>query len=351
MSKKPVAGKPQEPVLPYPYHSEDVSFRNPKAGITLGGTLTMPRNGTKLPAVILISGGGPQDRNSQFLGHKPFLVIADYLTRQGFAVLRYDDRGVGKSSGDFASATSLDFATDAESALVYLRSRKEIDPQKIGFAGHSEGGLIGAIVASGSKDVHFLVSLAGPGVVGIDGMILQTELISRAGGVDEDGMARIRKLNQETAEIIMQSADTIVLREKLTAYTKANLENYPDKMFPPGMPKEQLLKDQIDRMCTPWYQFIYKTDPAVYFRKVTSPVLALNGSKDLQVDARQNLPAITKAVKEGGNPNVTALVLPDLNHFFQKSKNGHPSEYADNQDTFSPIALTAMSDWLHAQTK
>jgi pimeloyl-ACP methyl ester carboxylesterase len=277
--------------------------------------------------------------------------MADYLTRHGFAVLRYDDRGVGKSSGNFMTATSADFATDAESAVAYLRTRKEINKGKIGLAGHSEGGLVAAITASGSKDVGFVISLAGPGVTGIDVIALQTELIARAGGISKAGIAIISRANRETAEILRNTPDTAALRIKLTAYAKTNLQDYPSQMIPPGQSRAEFFKNQISAMCSPWYQYVYKVEPATFFKKISCPVLLLNGSKDLQVDARQNLPAILKALKDGGNSNVTVKELHGLNHLFQKCESGHPDEYMNIRETFSPKALAIISDWITVQTK
>jgi pimeloyl-ACP methyl ester carboxylesterase len=351
LSEKPVTGKYQEPKLPYPYHSEEVTFNNAQDGITLSGTLTLPKKQERFPAVILITGSGPQNRNEEVFGHKPFLVIADYLTRQGLAVLRYDDRGTGKSTGIFMTATSLDFAADAESAVSYLKSRKEIDPKKIGLVGHSEGALVAAITAAQSEDVNFVISLAGPGVKCIEVANLQAELIARAGGVDEEGISIIKKTNREITDILSKSTDTTVLRTDLTAYARANLQSYPMQMIPPSQTKKEFSRNQINVMCSPWYQFLYKTDPAAYFEKITCPVLALNGSKDLQVDAKQNLPAILKAARNGGNVAVTVKELPNLNHFFQESKTGHTSEYAVIQETFSLTALAIMSVWIAKQIK
>lgn len=349
--EKSNATKPQDPKLPYPYRSQEVRFQNNQAGISLSGTLTLPTKAKNVPAVILISGSGPQNRNGEVFGHRPFLVIADYLTRQGFAVLRYDDRGTSQSTGNFMTATSLDFAADAESAVAYLKTRKEINRDNIGLVGHSEGGLIAAIAASHLKEVSFVISLAGPGVTCIDVVHLQAELIARAGGVDETAILTMNRTNRETADILRSSLDTTELRTSLTAYAQAHLQNYPKQMLPAGQTKEEFFGNQINAMCTPWYQFLYKTNPATYFRNVACPVLALNGSNDLQVDARQNLPAISKAVKAGGNLNVTVKELPNLNHFFQESKTGHPNEYASLKETFSPTALTVMSNWLTAQIK
>ncbi|WP_186750422.1 alpha/beta hydrolase family protein [Spirosoma utsteinense] len=198
--EKSTATRPQEPKLPYPYRSQEVRFQNNQASINLSGTLTLPAKADNVPAVILITGSGPQDRNEAVFGHRPFLVIADYLTRHGFAVLRYDDRGIGQSTGNFMTATSLDFAADAESAVAYLKTRKEINQHNIGLVGHSKGGLIAAIAASHTKEVSFVISLAGPGVICIDVMHLQTQLIARAGGVDESAIVTMNKTNHETAD-------------------------------------------------------------------------------------------------------------------------------------------------------
>lgn len=346
LSEKSVTKKNQEPRQPYPYYSENVKFGNSQADITLSGTLTLPRKEGNFPVVILVTGSGPQDRNEEVFGHKPFLVIADHLTRQGIAVLRYDDRGVGKSTGNFIRATSLDFATDAQSAVAYLKTRKEINPDKIGIVGHSEGGLVAGMAASRSKDINFVVSLAAPGVICYEVMTLQAELIARASGASQTTIAMLKKINNETLEIISKSTDTTLLRSELGAYVKKHLQDYPSQLLPPGQTKEQYFENQINAICTPWYQFLYKTDPAVFFGKITCPLLALNGTKDLQVDARQNLPAILKAAQAGGNIDVTIKELPDLNHFFQESKTGHPSEYAGNEQTFSPVALAVISDWI-----
>ena len=349
LPEKSAEARPQEPKQPFPYYTEEVTFRNDGAGIMLSGTLTLPNKEGNFPAVVLITGSGPQSRNEDVFGHKPFLVVADYLTRHGFAVLRYDDRGVGNSSGNFMKATSPDFATDAESAVAYLKTRKQINKDKIGLAGHSEGGLVAAIAASRSKDIGFIISLAGPGVTGIEVIALQTELIARAGGVDEAGIAIITRASRETAEILRNTPDTAMLRTKLAAYAKANLQDYPSQMMPPGQSRDDFIKNQINAMCTPWYQYAYQVEPATFFKKVTCPVLVLNGSKDLQVDARQNLPAISKALKDGGNKNVTIKELRNLNHLFQECKSGHPNEYLHIQETFSPKALAAISDWLTEQ--
>ncbi|WP_025762236.1 alpha/beta hydrolase family protein [Dyadobacter tibetensis] len=346
LTEKPALRHSQEPIPPDPYYSEEVSFKNVEDSITLLGTLTLPNKEGNFPVVILITGSGPQDRNIEVFGHKPFLVIADYFTRQGLAVLRYDDRGIGKSTGSFMTATSQDFASDAISALNYLKTRSEINVQKIGLLGHSEGGLVSAIAASQCKEVRFVISLAGLGARGLEALGLQTELIARAGGVNDAGIALIKKSNREVEEILNTTPDTTVLRKALTAYFKANGHQIPEEMVPPGQSKAKFFENSVNFMCTPWYQWLLKVDPADFYGKIACPVLALNGSKDLQVDAKQNLPLIYKAVKNGGNPNVAIKELPNLNHFFQNCNTGHPNEYADIQETFSPLALTTMTDWI-----
>lgn len=200
--EKPKLNRPQEPRAPHPYYSEEVTFQNEKADITLAGTLTMPEKEGNYPAVILITGSGPQDRNEELVGHKPFLVIADHLTKNGVAVLRHDDRGFGKSTGDFSAATSADLATDVKSALEYLKTRKEIDSNKIGLIGHSEGGLIAPMVAVSSNDVNFIVLLAGTGIRGDKLLLMQQELIARASGNLEDKIQKAKTKNEDVFDIV-----------------------------------------------------------------------------------------------------------------------------------------------------
>lgn len=349
---KPVIKRPQEPLKPYPYYSEEVSFQNTQANITLAGTLTLPSTEGNYPAVILISGSGAQNRNEEMLGHKPFLIISDYLTKNGVAVLRYDDRGFGLSSGDFKTATSLDFATDVESAISYLKTRKEINKTKIGLIGHSEGGMIAPIVASKSKDVNFIVLLAGPGILGSELLMMQQELIEKAMGIPEKEVQRSKKINVEILDIITNAKDSQSLKADLTKYTKENnYENVPNHLVPPNMTKKQFVKRRIDAISSPWYQFILKYDPAPTLEKVTCAVLALNGEKDLQVPPKENLAAISRALKKGGNENVTVKELPNLNHFFQECDTGSPSEYQKIEQTFAPKALTEISSWILSQVK
>ena len=333
--KRLVANRPQEPKEPYPYYSEEVTFENHEADIMLAGTLTLPEKEGNFPAVVLITGSGPQDRNEELMGHKPFLVLADHLTKNGIAVLRYDDRGFGKSTGNFATATSADFASDVESAVAYLKTREEIDAIKIGLIGHSEGGLIAPMVASKSEDVNFIVLLAGPGLRGDKILLLQQELIARASGTSEENLRLTKELNTEVFIMVSESNDLEILKKDLTGYLSKALNNEYKQLVPAGMPVDNFVATQINAIATPWMVFFMKHDPAVVLEKVNCPVLAINGEKDLQVPPKENLTAIAQALEKGGNKNVKTIELPGLNHLFQESQTGVPSEYGTIEQTFA----------------
>lgn len=349
--EKKVVHRPQEPKAPFPYYVEEVTFKNESAGNTLAGTLTLPNQIGNYPVVVLVSGSGPQDRNEELLDHKPFLVLSDYLTRQGIGVLRYDDRGVGLSTGNFASATSEDFATDALAAVQYLKTRPEVNPKYIGIAGHSEGGLIAPMVAAKSNDVGFIVLLAGPGVRGKELLALQIELISKAGGQDEKTAKKQGANNLEIFNVICKEKTaekskpgmTEIMLKQFAAMTEAekkelgDFNTYQQRVF--------------DQLSSPWMRFFLCYDPALSLRKVKCPVLAVNGDKDMQVDADQNLRGIQKALKKARNKNVTVHKLKDLNHLFQTCETGSPSEYAKIEETMSPGMMKIVSDWILALVK
>lgn len=338
--------RPQEPAKPYSYYSEDIIFENKKAGINLAGTLTLPKKDGVFPAVILISGSGPQNRNEELLGHKPFLVLSDYLTKNGIAVLRYDDRGVAASKGNFKTATSLDFSTDVEAGIEYLKTRKEINKNKIGLIGHSEGGIIAPMVAGQSKDVAFIVLLAGTGIQGDQLLLLQQQLIGKVSGMSDEELQKNKLSNSKIYDIANKSTSTEQLQTNLTNYIKQN----PNTEKPAGMTDEEFLKLQVQQIATPWMHYFIKYNPAPTLEKVKCPVLALNGEKDLQVPPKENLTAIKEALSKGGNKNVTAIELPNLNHLFQECKTGSPQEYATIEQTFSPAALTEILEWIQTQT-
>ncbi len=343
--------RPQEPTKPYAYYSEDVTFENKKAGVVLVGTLTLPKKEGIFPAVVLISGSGPQNRDEELLGHKPFLVLSDYLTQNGIAVLRFDDRGTAASSGDFSTATSEDFATDVESGVKYLQTRKEINNKEIGLIGHSEGGIIAPMVASRSKDIAFIVLLAGTGIPGDSLLLLQQGLIGKASGASEEDLQKVRKINRGAFNIISRSTNQEQLKTQLTNYIRQSLKDHADTEIPKGINEEDFIKLQVDQLTSPWMRFFIRYNPAPTLEKVTCPVLAINGEKDLQVPPKEDLEAIRNALAKGGNKNVTIKELPNLNHLFQESKTGSPSEYAAIEQTLSPTALTEILKWIQTQTK
>nr|WP_315146813.1 alpha/beta hydrolase [uncultured Flavobacterium sp.] len=343
--------RPQEPSKPYPYYAEDLTFENKKAGITLAGTLTLPQKEGVYPLVILISGSGPQNRDEELMGHKPFLVLADYLTKNGFAVLRYDDRGTALSKGNFKTATSLDFASDAEAAIEYLKTRKEINPKKMGLIGHSEGGLIAPMIARKSKDVAFIVLLAGPGIQGDQLLLSQQNLIGKSAGISDEDLHKSELINKKAFEIVNRSTTIEQLKTDLTDYLNQNLKDNPSTTIPNGMSNDAYVKLQVDQMASPWMSYFIKYNPAPALEKVKCPVLALNGEKDLQVPPKVNLEAIRKALEKGGNKKGTIKELPGLNHLFQECETGAPSEYAKIEQTFSPKALTEIVDWTKRITK
>lgn len=339
--------RPQEPKPPFPYTSEDVTFTNSKFNIKLAGTLTVPKGNGPFKAVIMITGSGPQNRNEELLGHKPFLVIADYLSRNGIAVLRYDDRGVGGSQGNYSEATSADLSTDAEAAFGFLRNNSKINPEKIGFIGHSEGGLISPIAAASNPETGFIVSLAGPGVTGQQIIIRQKQEISRLSGVKESEIRETTETDKKLFAVLRKENDNKKAEIKILALYREILEKKKTSKEVTEKAIAQL-KTTFGANLYTWYRYFLMTDPAVFWKQVKCPVLALNGEKDLQVSAKENLPAIEKALKYAGNNSVKIIQLPGLNHLFQHCKTGLPSEYGNIDETFSPEALKIISDWILA---
>jgi uncharacterized protein len=338
--------RPQEPKKPYPYKSEDVEFPNKKDNIELAGTLTIPDTGSNFTSVVLITGSGPQDRDETIMGHKPFLVLSDYLTRHGIAVLRFDDRGSGKSTGNFAEATTKDFVTDALSAVEYLKTRKEINPNKIGLIGHSEGGMIAPMAAVKSKDVAFIVLLAGPGIPGDSLIILQTKLILEKSGVTQEYINNQLDLLRQIHHIIKTENDS----SKVVQMLKKTFDNYLNKLtdeekkYPAN--SKAAFGEQIKILLSPWYKYFISYDPKPVLEKVKVPVLAIDGSKDVQVPAKEDLKGIADALSAGGNHDFEIDDLPNLNHLFQTAKTGLPSEYGKIQETLAPVALKTISDWI-----
>ena len=337
--------RPQEPKPPFSYTSEDVIFANDKFNINLAGTLTIPAGTGPFPAVILITGSGAQNRNEELMGHKPFMVIADYLSRNGIAVLRYDDRGVGKSKGNYSTATTADLATDAEAAFNFLKNYPKINPKTIGLMGHSEGGLIAPIVAASNPGIAFIVSLAGPGVTGQQIIIRQSQDIGRLSGVSEDQIRKSTETNKKLYAVLRKEKDNKKAEVKILALYKEILEKENTSKEDTEKAANQL-KASFGAAIYPWFRYFIMTDPAAFWKKVKCPVLALNGEKDLQVAADENLPAIEKALRSGGNTSYKTMKLPELNHLFQHCKTGLPAEYGEIEETFSPEALKIITDWI-----
>ncbi|SDL95915.1 hypothetical protein SAMN05421823_109137 [Catalinimonas alkaloidigena] len=339
--------KPQEPKPPFLYESKDVSFQNAVAHLQLAGTLTLPKGAGPFPAVVLVSGSGPQNRDEEIFGHKPFAVLADYLTRHNIAVLRYDDRGQGQSQGDFATATTEDFATDAAAAFAFLKQQAKIDPTRVGIVGHSEGGLIAPMLAAQDTTVAFLVLLAAPGVATDDLMLQQSILISEASGAAPQEIEQQVQLNRQLFNILKSNDEPEALLEQMTELVDAEAKRRAGG----DEATEAALKQQMTRALaptmSPWFRYFINLNPRPTLMQVTCPVLALNGEKDLQVPAGPNLKALADALKSSGNTRVTTRELPGLNHLFQTAQTGLPAEYGQLEETFAPVALETIADWIN----
>ncbi|MDH5385453.1 MAG: alpha/beta hydrolase [Candidatus Aminicenantes bacterium] len=350
---KPVIKRPQEPKEPFPYRIEEVVFKNINAGITLAGTLTSPPSEGKFPAVLLLSGSGAQDRDEAAFGHRPFLVLADYLTRRGIAVLRVDDRGVGGSTGDFDEATAMDYAADAMAGVAYLKSRKEINHDLIGLVGHSEGGMIASMVAVQSPDIAFIVLIASPGLAIKEMEYSEQARTLKANGASDDLIARNLALQESLFAVISQKIDSKVVQEEFTSIITEFFKGLSEEERKiTGISEENLevhIHDQFQRLHSPWFRFYLPFDPGTVLQKVACPVLAVNGEKDVQVTPKENLQAIIRALKAGGNKKYTVKELPNLNHLLQTAKTGNISEYGKIEETMSPTALQIIGDWILEQ--
>ncbi|MBL8623087.1 MAG: alpha/beta fold hydrolase [Myxococcales bacterium] len=343
--------RPQEPKPPLPYDAREASYAS-KDGTRLAGTLTVPRGGGPHPAVVLITGTGAQDRDESLAGHKPFLVLADHLTRHGVAVLRVDDRGVGGSGGDTA-ATDLDGKVeDALAGVAWLRQQPDIDGARVGLVGHSEGGVIAPMAASRpDARIAFIVLLAGPGVTGAQVSLRQLEQIMRVGGSDEATIKAAVDGQRVLLAAQARTADPVELRKAIEARIDqlAQLASPVERAQFTGDARTAMITNGLAGLASPASRSFSLTDPAPYLAKVRCPVLALGGSLDLQVAADENLAAIQAALARGGNPDVTVATLPGLNHLFQPARRGLIDEYAQIETTFDPAALERVSTWLTAR--
>ncbi len=351
IKEAPKMNRPQEPKKPYPYDEEEVTIENVEGKVTLAGTLTLPRTEPPFPAVVLITGSGPEDRNETVFGHRPFLVLSDYLTRRGIAVLRVDDRGVGGSSGDQWQSTSEDFASDVIAEVEYLFSRKEIDPARVGLIGHSEGGIIAPMVATKLKGISFIVLMAGTGLKGEEILYLQSELIGKASGQTDEETAKNRRLQERIFNILKSENDSSPMREEME---KVFADAYDDLSAEEkaSIPDSASFMDvQVKKVFNPWFRYFIAYDPVPTLKRVRCPVLAINGGKDLQVPADVNLKAIGNALESGRNKDYTTIKLPGLNHLFQTAETGNVSEYSKIEETISPEALKIIGDWVVKHTE
>ena len=354
--EEPVAeARPQDPT-DFPYQQEEVRIDNPDAeGVTLAGTLTLPEGDAPKAIVVLVSGSGPQNRNEEVgpFNHRPFLVLSDYLTRQGIGVLRYDDRGVAESTGDHATATSADFASDANAAIDYLAGREDLAGVQLGIAGHSEGGMIAPMVASQNEQVDFIALLAGPGTPIDELMLEQSRKISQASGVPEEVAELNRRFLAEAYTFLKTNKEepTEEIRDGVVQILRDGIEEFPAEMKNDIGDLDLFARDEAEALLSPWFRYFISFEPAHFLEQVKCPVLAINGSLDLQVPAGDNLQAIENALEAGGNTSFEIVEMPGLNHLFQQATTGAISEYREIEETFNPAAMEKIAGWIHAQTE
>lgn len=340
--------KPQEPRPPFPYDVIDVSFENRAAGVTLAGTLTSPRGIAKAPAAVLVSGSGPQDRDSQIAGHRPFKLIADRLTRAGIAVLRYDDRGIGKSSGRFGEASTADFATDAAAAVAYLRTRPDIDGRRIALIGHSEGGLVAPWVAARDPGLAALVSLAGPSIRGDALLAAQSRALMNAASRDSAGQERTMTFNRQVWQHAFEDTPADTAAARVTRATRAFVLALPASDLAQIGDPQAFIQSTAVQVTNPWFRSFVRFDPGLDLAKVNVPMLAYFGERDLQVPPDANEPALRERFKGSRAKLLTVLRWPGLNHLFQSATSGLPGEYGLIEETLSPAMLDSLTAWLQS---
>lgn len=343
--------RPQTPVPPFPYTSTDVKFPSLEEGVVLAGTLTVPKTpkpASGFPAAILISGSGPQDRDETLLDHKPFAVIADGLTRRGICVLRFDDRGTAESTGDFAKATSENFASDVEGAIRFLKTQQDVNAKQIGLIGHSEGGLIAPMVSVRNSDVAWIVLLAGPAVNGAEILKSQGRLIAQAEGVTDSAVLDAQTKSQDVLiSLVLQNPQASA--EELLPKAMEQLADMAPKEESKHAEFKAELTGGLKELSSPWFRFFLAHDPGAVLEKVSCPVLALNGEKDTQVDPELNLPRIRDALKTAGNERSAVEEIPGVNHLFQTCRTGGVSEYNTIEETIAPMVLKKVGDWILQQ--
>ena len=335
----------QNPQRPYPYVEELVRFDGGEAGVSLAGTLTLPAGDTRHAAVVLVSGSGPQGRDELIAYHRPFLVLADHLTRHGIAVLRYDDRGVGESTGRFGEATTLDLAADALGAVTFLRNRTDIDPQRVFIVGHSEGGMIAPMVARDQSEVAGVVLLAGPGIPIIDLMRLQYRLFSLAAGATVPQADALASMYHVIHEVLNAETDRITIYTRIQAHYDG-LSDADRALL--GWSRSQL-NTVIESRMTPWWRYFLTFDPVVYLSQIQVPILAVNGDADLNVTAAENLAGIEQATAMAGNDDVTLVEYPGLNHMLNRTETAAGGDSIALGETVNPAVLQRVTRWIQVR--
>ena len=348
--------RPQTPQPPFSYKSEDITYTNKDGNISFGATITIPEGKGPFPAVVLVSGSGPQNRNGEMLGHQFFAVLADHLTKNGVVVLRYDERGIGKTTGNFSEATTADFAEDASAGIDYLLSRQEVNKKKVGLIGHSEGGVVVPMVATARKDIDFLVLLAAPGIRILDLMAEQNEAIAIKNGVSLESAKEFKMLYRRVITSIIEAPDSLIALQN----TVELIENW-------SVQKSKLLLTELNlastksrfdyvstvtnQVRTKWFEYFLSINPTMYLQQLKCKVLALNGDKDIQVISTSNLAGIRNAMERSKSKKYEVRELPGLNHLFQHCTSCTANEYIEIEETFSPEALQLISNWVNKNIK
>ncbi len=350
-----VLRRPQHPEPPFPYDEEEVTYRNEEAGLAFAGTLTLPRGAGPFPAVLLITGSGAQNRDEELMGHRPFLVIADHLTRRGIAVLRVDDRGVGGSEGVLLESTIADNAGDALAAVAFLKRHPRIDAARIGLVGHSEGGWVAPLAAARSPDVRFIVTLAGPAVSGAELLRQQDSAMAAAAGRSMEDIRGAREESSRIFAVVKREPDADAARREIRERLRAHFDSLPpaarqavvDEL---GENPDSALVAQLQVALTPWFRHLLTYDPRPHFRQIRIPILALYGDLDVQVPAALNAAELERVLRASNHPDFTVNVFPGLNHLFQHAQTGLIDEYGTIEETFAPEALEMMAEWIARKT-
>jgi len=343
--------RPQTPTAPFPYGIEELVYTNNNKSISYGATLTIPKGKGPFPAVLLLTGSGQQNRDEEIMGHKPFAVIADHLTRNGFVVLRVDDRGMGETTGYVATSTSRDFANDASVSLDYLKKRKEVDKSKIGLIGHSEGGMLAQMLAAERKDIDFVIMLAGPGEKTIKLMKDQNEAILVKAGLAKEYIKAYLELYTNIL-ITVSVSDSSSAKTNIETIVNKWLSTTADSIvvsttgIKDAYTKQKFIEQSATQISHPWVKYFLSYDPAVYIKKIRAKVLAINGSQDIQVIAKTNLAGIENALKKGKSKRFEIKELKGLNHLFQECKTCTANEYSQLDQTISPAVLDLITTWM-----